>query len=119
MGGAAIAIGSFAGGVDEKIRGAVGLDKFSIETGFSQTTQSFEPRFVVRKSFEDRISVSMSTSVGTSSETSASGEIRLLENMYLQGGWQSSTSSTPGQISGDLKWRYRFQSLKDLINGRD
>lgn len=119
VGGAAIAIGSFAGGVDEKIRGAVGLDKFSIETGFSQTTQSFEPRFVVRKSFEDRVSVSMSTSVGTSAETSASGEIRLLENMYLQGGWQSSTSSTPGQISGDVKWRYRFQSLKDLINGRD
>ena len=36
-GGAAIAIGSI-GGVDEKISGAVGLDQFTIETGFSQTT---------------------------------------------------------------------------------
>ncbi len=116
--GAAIAIGSL-GGVDEKIRGAVGLDKFSIETGFSQTTQSFEPRFVVRKSFEDRLSVSLSQSVGATSETSASGEVRLRENVYLEGGWQSSTSSTPGQVSGDLKVRYRFQSLKGLFNGRD
>jgi autotransporter translocation and assembly factor TamB len=118
VGGAAIAIGSF-GGVDEKIRGVVGLDKFSIETGFSQTTQTFEPRFVARKSYEDRLSISMSRSIGATSETSASGEIRLLENVYLEGGWESSTTSTPGQISGDLKLRYRFQSLKDLLNGGD
>jgi autotransporter translocation and assembly factor TamB len=119
VGGAAIAIGSFAGGVDEKIRGAVGLDKFSIETGFSQTTQTFEPRFVARKSFEDRLSVTMSTSIGTTSETAASGEVRLLENVYLEGGWESATKSAPGQVSGDLKVRFRFQSLKDLLHGED
>ncbi|MBP2675706.1 MAG: hypothetical protein H6Q84_2546, partial [Deltaproteobacteria bacterium] len=118
VGGAAIAIGSL-GGVDQKIGGAIGLDQFSIETGFSQTTQSFEPRFVVKKSFEDRLSVTMSQSVGTTSETAASGEIRLHEKVYLEGGWQSPTSSTSGQVSGDLKVRYRFQSLRELLNGGD
>ncbi|MGE5246903.1 MAG: translocation/assembly module TamB domain-containing protein, partial [Verrucomicrobiota bacterium] len=116
--GAAIAIGTI-GGVDETIRGGLGLDKFSIETGFSQTTQTFEPRFVMRKSFEDRVSVSVSTSIGTSAETSAEGEVRLLEHMYLQGGWLSTTTDTQGQVSGDLKWRYRFQSLRDIFDGGD
>ncbi|MEW6718894.1 MAG: translocation/assembly module TamB domain-containing protein [Thermodesulfobacteriota bacterium] len=117
-GGAAIAIGSI-GGVDEKISGAVGLDKFTIETGFSQTTQSFEPRLVMKKSFEDRASVSFTQSVGTSSEASATGELRLHEHVYLEGGWQSPSASTSGQISGDLKLKYRFQSLKGLLNGRN
>jgi len=118
VGGAAIAIGSL-GGVDEKIRGGLGLDKFSIETGFSQTTQAFEPRFVMRKSFEDRATMSVSTSIGTSSETTAEGEVRLLEHLYLQGGWQSSITSTQGEVSGDLIWRYRFQSFKDLLHGEE
>ena len=117
-GGAAIAIGSF-GGVDEKISGAVGLDQFTIVTGFSENSQSFEPRLVAKKSFEDRFSVSFSQSVGTSAETSASGEIRLHEHLYLEGGWQSPSTQTSGQVSGDLKVKYRFQSLKDLLNGRD
>jgi translocation and assembly module TamB len=118
-GAAAITVGSYAGGVDEKIRGAVGLDKFAIETGFSQTTKSFEPKFVVGKSFGDRASVSVSTSVGTSADSAASGEVRLYENVYLQGTWQSNTSSGDGDIAGDLKFRYRYPSLKDLLRGRE
>jgi len=106
-------------GVDEKIRSTVGLDKFSIETGFSQTTQSLEPRFVVGKSFGDRLSISASQSVGTSTYTSASGELKLWEDVYLQGTWESSTADTQGQIGGDLKVRYRFRSLKDLIDGKE
>jgi len=119
VGAAAIAVGSYAGGVDEKIRGAVGLDRFSIETGFSQTTKSFEPRFVVGKSFGDRATVSVSTSVGTSAESAASGELRLYENVYFQGGWESTTGSGRGDISGDLKVRYRYPSLKDLVRGKE
>ena len=118
MGGSAIALGSL-GGVDERIRGTVGLDKFSIETGFSPTTQTFEPRFVARKSFEDRLSISMSQSLGTTSETAAAAEVQLMRRVYLEGGWRSGTRSTPGQVSGDVKVRYRFQSLKDLLYGGD
>ena len=118
IGGSAIALGSF-GGVDERIRGTVGLDKFSIETGFSPTTQTFEPRFVARKSFEDRLSISMSQSLGTTSETAAAAEVQLMKRVYLEGGWRSGTKSTPGQVSGDVRVRYRFQSLKDLLYGRD
>ncbi len=116
---AAIAIGSTVGGVDEKIRSTIGLDKFSIETGFSQTTQSLEPRFVVGKSFGDRLSISASQSVGTSTYTSASGELKLWEDVYLQGTWESSTGDTQGQIGGDLKVRYRYRSLKDWLNGKE
>jgi len=118
-GTAAIAIGSTVGGVDEKIRSTVGLDKFAIETGFSQTTQSLEPRFVVGKSFGDRVSISASTSVGTSAYSAASGELKLWEDVYLQGSWQSSTAYAEGQIGGDLKVRYRYRSLKDLLGGQD
>jgi translocation and assembly module TamB len=117
VGAAAVAVGSYVGGVDEKIRSAVGLDRFSIETGFSQTTKQFEPRFVVGKSFGDRASVSVSTSVGTSAEAAASGEVKLRENLYLQGAWESSTGSTRGDISGDLKVKYRFRHFKDLLRG--
>lgn len=116
---AAIAIGSTVGGVDEKIRSTIGLDKFAIETGFSQTTQSLEPRFVVGKSFGDRLSISASQSVGTSTYTSASGELKLWEDVYLQGTWESSTANTQGQIGGDLKIRYRYRSLKDLLDGKE
>jgi hypothetical protein len=95
----------------------VGLDRFSIETGFSQSTQQFEPRFVVGKSFGDRASVTVSTSVGTSAETSASGELKIRENLYLQGAWESTTGETRGQVSGDLKVKYRFRQFKDLLRG--
>ena len=118
-GTAAIAIGATVGGVDEKIRSTVGLDKFAIETGFSQTTQSLEPRFVVGKSFGDRLSISASQSVGTSAYTSASGELTLWEDVFLQGTWESSTVNTQGQIGGDLKVRYRYRSLKDLLDGKE
>jgi translocation and assembly module TamB len=118
-GGAAIAIGSSVGGVDETIRSTVGLDKFAIETGFSPTTQSLEPRFVVGKSFGDRLSISASQSVGTSSYTSASGELKLREDVFLQGSWQSSTADTRGQLGGDLKVRYRYRSLKELLSGKE
>jgi translocation and assembly module TamB len=117
-GTAAIAIGSTVG-VDEKIRSTVGLDKFAIETGFSQSTQSLEPRFVVGKSFGDRVSISASQSVGTSAYTSASGELTLWEDVFLQGTWESSTVNTQGQIGGDLKVRYRYRSLKDLLDGKE
>jgi len=117
-GTAAIAIGSTVG-VDEKIRSTVGLDKFAIETGFSQTTQSLEPRFVVGKSFGDRVSISASQSVGTSAYTSASGELTLWEDVFLQGTWESSTVNTQGQIGGDLKVRYRYRSLKELLDGKE
>jgi hypothetical protein len=117
VGAAAVAVGTYVGGVDEKIRGAVGLDRFSIETGFSQTTKQFEPRVVVGKSFGDRATVSVSTSVGTSAEASASGEVKIGENLYLQGAWESTTTSTRGDISGDLKVKYRFRQLKDLLRG--
>jgi hypothetical protein len=57
--------------------------------------------------------------VGTSTYTSASGELKLWEDVYLQGTWESSTANTQGQIGGDLKVRYRYRSLKDLLDGKE
>ena len=71
------------------------------------------------KSFGERVSISASTSVGTSAYSSASGELKLWEDVYLQGSWQSSTAYTRGQIGGDLKVRYRYRSLKDLLGGKE
>jgi hypothetical protein len=57
--------------------------------------------------------------VGTSAYTSASGELKLKEDVYLQGTWESSTTNTQGQIGGDLKVRFRYRSVKDLLSGKE
>jgi len=116
---AAIAIGSSVGGVNERIRSSVGLDKFAIEPGYSSATKTFEPKFVVGKSFGDRASVSMATSVGTSAESTATAEIRLRENIFLQGSWQSATTTQEGDIGADLKFRYRYRQWKDFFRGKE
>ncbi|MGB7631422.1 MAG: translocation/assembly module TamB domain-containing protein [Candidatus Deferrimicrobium sp.] len=116
---AAIAIGSTVGGVNEKVRSTVGLDKFAIEPGYSSATKTFEPKFVVGKSFGDRASVSLSTSVGTSTESTAIAEIKLRENIFLQGDWQSATTTQEGDLGADLKFRYRYRDWKDFLRGKE
>ena len=116
---ASIALGPYKGGVEDKIRGVVGLDRFAIEPGFSSTTKTFEPRFIVGKSFGDRASVSMSTSVGTSADSSATAEIKLRENIFLQGSWQSATTTQEGDLGADLKFRYRYRQWKDFLRGKE
>ncbi len=116
---ASIALGPYKGGVEEKIRGIVGLDRFAIEPGFSSTTKTFEPRFIVGKSFGDRASVSMSTSVGTSADSSATAEIKLRNNIFLQGSWQSATTTREGDLGADLKFRYRYRQWKDFLRGKE
>ena len=76
---ASIALGPYKGGVEESIRGVIGLDRFAIEPAYSSVTKTFEPKFIVGKSFGDRASVSMATSVGTSAEGTAIAEIKLRE----------------------------------------
>jgi hypothetical protein len=116
---ASIALGPYKGGVEEGIRGVVGLDRFAIEPGFSSTTKTVEPKFIVGKSFGDRASVSMSTSVGTSAESTATAEIKLRENIFLQGAWQSSTTTQEGDLGADLKFRYRYRQWKDFLRGKE
>jgi hypothetical protein len=105
--------------VNEKIRSTVGLDKFAIEPGYSSTTKTFEPKFVVGKSFGDRASVSMATSVGTSAESTATAEFKLRENIFLQGSWQSATTTQEGDLGADLKFRYRYRQWKDFLRGKE
>jgi hypothetical protein len=116
---AAIAIGSTVGGVNEKIRSTVGLDKFAIEPGYSSTTKTYEPKFVVGKSFGDRASVSLATSVGASADSTATAEIKLRENIFLQGSWQSATTTQEGDLGADLKFRYRYRQWKDFFRGKE
>ncbi|HEX8042829.1 translocation/assembly module TamB domain-containing protein [Candidatus Deferrimicrobium sp.] len=116
---AAIAIGSTVGGVNERIRSTVGLDKFSIEPGYSATSRTFEPKFVVGKSFGDRASVSMASTVGTSAESTAIAEYKLREHIFLQGFWQSATTTQGGDLGGDLKFRYRYRDWKDFFRGKE
>ncbi len=116
---AAIAIGSTVGGVNEKIRSTVGLDKFAIEPGYSSTTKTFEPKFVVGKSFGDQASVSMATAIGQSADSVATAEIKLREHIFLQGSWQSATTTTGGDLGADLKFRYRYPQWKDFFRGNE
>jgi len=116
---ASIALGPYTGRVEEEIRGIVGLDKFTIEPSFSSTDKSFEPRFTVGKSFGDRFSVSVSTSVGASAESSATAELQVFENVFLQGNWESGTTDKEGDIGGDVRFRYRFRQFRDIFHGQD
>ena len=104
----------YKGGVNEKIRGVVGLDRFAIEPAYSSTTKTFEPKFIVGKSFGDRASVSMATSVGTSADSTATAEYKLREHIFLQGSWQSATTTQEGDLGADLKFRYRYRRLEGL-----
>jgi hypothetical protein len=116
---ASIALGPYKGGVEERIRGVVGLDRFAIEPGFSSTTKTFEPKFIVGKSFGDRASVSMATSVGTSADSTAIAEFKLRENIFLQGSWQGATTTQEGDLGADLKFRYRYRQWKDFFRGKE
>jgi len=116
---ASIALGPYKGSVEEGIRGVIGLDRFAIEPGYSSTTKTFEPRFIVGKSFGDRASVSMATSIGASTESTATAELKLLENIFLQMDWQSATSTQEGDLGADLKFRYRYRQWKDFLRGKE
>ncbi len=114
-----VVLGPYKGEFEERIRGVVRLDKFSIEPSYSSSNKSFEPKFIVGKSFGERFSVSVSTSVGTTTESSATAEYKLLENVYLQGAWESATTTREGDLGADVKIRYRYRQLKDFLRGRN
>ncbi|MGA7105585.1 MAG: translocation/assembly module TamB domain-containing protein [Candidatus Deferrimicrobiaceae bacterium] len=116
---ASIALVPVTGRVTEEIRTVIGLDKFAIEPSFSTRENVFEPRFIVGKSFGDRFSVSVSTNVGTTTESSAEGEFKVLENVYLVGTWESATTTKEGDLGVDVKFRYRYRTFKDLFRDRD
>jgi hypothetical protein len=80
---------------------------------------AFEPRFIVGKTFGDRFSVSVSTNVGTTRESSANAEFRVLENVYLEGNWESSTTTQEGDLGADVKFRYRYRQFRDVFRGDD
>ncbi len=116
---ASIALGPYKGGVEERIRGVAGLDRFAIEPVFSSTTKTFEPKFIVGKSFGDRASFSMATSVGTSADGTATAEYKLREHIFLQGSWQGATTTQEGDLGADLKFRYRYRQWKDFLRGKE
>jgi len=105
--------------VTEGIRTGIGLDRFAIEPSFSVTENAFEPRFIVGKSFGDRFSVSVSTTVGTTQRGSANAEFQVLENVYLEGNWESSTLTQEGDLGADVKFRYRYRQFRDVFRADD
>jgi translocation and assembly module TamB len=114
-----LVLGPYKGRFEEGVRGIVKLDKFAIEPAFSASSKSFEPKFIVGKSFGERFSVSVSSSVGTSAESSAIAEYKLLENVFLSGAWESATTTTEGDLGADLKIRYRYREFKDFLRVRE
>ena len=114
-----IILGPFKGKMEEDIRGIGRLDKFAIESSYSATSKSFEPKLIVGKSLGDRFSVTVSSSVGTNSESAATAEYKLLENVYLQGGWESMTDTGQGDLGADVKIRYRYREFKDFLRGKE
>jgi autotransporter translocation and assembly factor TamB len=116
---ASIALNPVTGRVTEPIRSVIGLDRFAIEPSFSASENAFEPRFVVGKSFGDRFSVSVSTTVGATAEGTAKAEFKVFENVYLEGTWESATTTKEGDLGADVKFRYRYRTFKDLFRARD
>jgi translocation and assembly module TamB len=114
-----IVLGPYKGRFEEGVRGIVKLDKFAIEPGFSTSSKSIEPKFIVGKSFGEQFSVSVSTNVGTTAESSATAEYKLLENVFLSGAWESATTTSEGDLGADIKIRYRYRQFKDFLRGRD
>ncbi|HEU5360416.1 MAG TPA: translocation/assembly module TamB domain-containing protein [Candidatus Deferrimicrobiaceae bacterium] len=116
---AAIALGPYKGRVEEGISNVIGLDKFAIEPAYSSTNKSTEPRFIVGKTFGERFSVSVTTNVGSTTESSALAEFKILENVYLQGNWESATTTRGGDLGADVRLRYRYRSFRDFLLGSE
>jgi hypothetical protein len=57
--------------------------------------------------------------MGTTAESSATAEYKLLENVFLSGAWESATTTTEGDLGADIKIRYRYRQFKDFLSGRD
>ncbi|MBF8259706.1 MAG: hypothetical protein HW377_2080, partial [Actinobacteria bacterium] len=114
-----IILGPYKGKMEEDIRGVGRLDKFAIESSYSATSKSFEPKLIVGKTLGDRFSVTVSSSVGTNAESTATAEFKLLENVYLQGGWESTTATGQGDLGADVKIRYRYREFKDFLRGSE
>ncbi|MBF8258639.1 MAG: hypothetical protein HW377_1013, partial [Actinobacteria bacterium] len=112
-------LGPYKGKMEEDIRGVGRLDKFAIESSYSATSKSFEPKLIVGKTLGDRFSVTVSSSVGTNAESTATAEFKLLENVYLQGGWESTTDTGQGDLGADVKIRYRYREFKDFLRGSE
>jgi hypothetical protein len=112
-------LGPYKGKFEEGVRGIVKLDKFAIEPAFSASSKSLEPKFIVGTSFGEKFTVSVSSSVGTTPENSATAEYKLLENLFLSGAWESATTTSEGDLGADVKIRYRYRDFKDFLRGRD
>lgn len=117
--GTSIILGPYKGRVEEGIRGLVGLDKLAVEAAFSSSTKTFEPRFIAGKTFGERLTLSVSTLVGATSDSSANAEFKLLENVFLQGSWQSATTLKQGDMGADIKFKYRYRTFGDFLGRRD
>ncbi len=116
---AAIALTPYMWKMEEGVRGTVGLDKFSIETRYNSTDKTFEPKFTVGKTFGDRFSVEVSSTVGTSAQSAARAEYEVVDDVFLQGNWQSATTDSQGDIGADLKIRYKYRTFRDIFRDRD
>jgi hypothetical protein len=61
----------------------------------------------------------MATSVGTSADGTATAEYKLREHIFLQGTWQSASTTQEGDLGADLKFRYRYRDWKDFFRGKE
>ena len=57
--------------------------------------------------------------MGATTESSAVAEVKVLENVYLQGAWTSATTAQEGDLGADVKFRYRYRQFWDVFRGGD
>lgn len=91
--------------LEERVRGLTGLDVMTVEPGISKTTGSIAPRVTVGKKLMDgRLTVTYSTTTGTTAEQIIKVEYLVKKGISLVG-----IKDEIGGLSGAVKFRFEFR----------
>ncbi len=111
---AGVALAPLKSEIEERIRYFTGLERFSVESNYSQATGVIEPTVVIGKNVGDRFSLDFSTSLTGSGTQNIVTEIKLFKDIYLVGDWSSGGTTSEGEFGGEFQIKKYFRGFSDL-----
>ena len=99
-------------GIGSEVRDRVAVDDLSVTSVYSTSTHRTEPHVSVGKRIADRLRMTASTSISESREFRTGVEWNFSDQTSVEVGYDNintTTSSTIGNVGGNLRWRLEFE----------